>query len=101
MERPRRETAAATDRRTGFGMPDHPDEAARVRHRRAGRLGADLRRRERDRLWREDERGNLSGEGALGRRTRLSRSGVDSRTAARWTWRGLFFELPEGHRAAI
>src|SRR5437867_13154091 len=87
MERPLLETAATTDGRFGFGVPDHPDEGARVRYRRARGLGSGLRRRERDRLWREDERRNLWGEGALGRCTRLSRPRADAWTAARWIGR--------------
>src|SRR5207244_8243153 len=78
-----------------------PDEGARVRYRRARGLGSGLRRRERDRLWREDERRNLWGEGALGRCTRLSRPRADAWTAARWIGRSLLLELAEGHRAAI
>src|SRR5207245_10333077 len=93
MERPLLETAATTDGRFGFGVPDHPDEGARVRYRRARGLGSGLRRRERDRLWREGERRNLWGEGALGRCTRLSRPRADACTAARRMRRTLLLVL--------
>src|SRR6266576_551674 len=75
-------------------MPDHPDEGARVRHRHARGIRPGLRRRERNRVWRKDERRNLSGEGALGRGTQLSRPGVDSRTVTQ-----LRFELDTRVRA--
>jgi len=83
--RPFRETLQTAGGRTGFGVPDHPDDAARVRYRRARGAGSGLRSRERDRLWGEAERWNLSGEGAVGRRIRLSRPRADPRTPARRT----------------